>query len=294
MLKPIRRLLPGATYECRYPSSTYRSVDKTKETFIISQKKYFKNVPSYQNIIDIFSGDWISIFPDDCGLITVPGRVRLFEDDRIKHAGKYLGGFENARILEIGPLEGGHSYLLEQMGAREIVAVEANARAFLKCLCTKEILGLKRVHYKLGDCIEYLAANPLEEFDVIIASGILYHLQDPVLLLDHVSRVTSKLYLWTHYFNREVMTDKVKSGKFESKMESVDYGGATYDLVKQYYEEVLLSKARFSGGTEIYSRWMTRESLLDCLKNVGFRNVHVLNDEVNHPHGPAISICAMK
>ena len=44
-------------------------------------------------------------------------------------------------VLELGPLEGAHTYQLHQRGAN-IVAVEASKQAYLKCLITKEIVGL--------------------------------------------------------------------------------------------------------------------------------------------------------
>ena len=50
-----------------------------------------------------------------------------------------LAGFG---ILELGPLEGAHTYRLEQLGAERILAIEANVEAYLKCLIVKEILGL--------------------------------------------------------------------------------------------------------------------------------------------------------
>lgn len=41
--------------------------------------------------------------------------------------------------------------MLEQAGAAEVVAVEANTRSFLKCLCIKEVLGMRAVRFLLGD-----------------------------------------------------------------------------------------------------------------------------------------------
>ncbi len=42
--------------------------------------------------------------------------------------------------------------MLENMGASSVIAIEANSRAYLKCLITKEILNLR--------CSRFLIFNP--------------------------------------------------------------------------------------------------------------------------------------
>ena len=87
-------------------------------------------------------------------------RRRFFDDGRIQFAVGRFGGVQGLSILELGPLESGHPYMLQKAGAREIVAVEANTRAYLKCLIAKEVLGLEAAHFTLGDFEEYLRAPP--------------------------------------------------------------------------------------------------------------------------------------
>ena len=67
-----------------------------------------------------------------------------------------LGGVRDLSILELGPLEGGHTYWLEKMGAKSILALEANTRAFLKCLVVKEVYGLERAKFLCGDFMGFL------------------------------------------------------------------------------------------------------------------------------------------
>ena len=64
-----------------------------------------------------------------------------------------IGGVTEKTILELGPLEGGHSYMLDRAGAAQVVAIEGNARAYLKCLIVKELLGLPRVQFLCGDSV---------------------------------------------------------------------------------------------------------------------------------------------
>ena len=135
------------------------------ETMSDSLEYYTRVAPSNQAMLDIFKGQWSSKMPDATGLETTPGPAGLFEDQRITWAGQVFGGFDGKRILELGPLEGGHSYMLHKAGASQVVAVEANSKAFLKCLIVKQIFDLTNVEFLFGDVA---LAQPALEF--------LYHL----------------------------------------------------------------------------------------------------------------------
>ena len=78
--------------------------------------------------------------PRNSDLKSTPGFAQLFEDDRILWDEEKLGKFLSKRVLELGPLEGAHTYMLQQLGAKEIISIESNKRAFLKCLIIKNIL----------------------------------------------------------------------------------------------------------------------------------------------------------
>jgi hypothetical protein len=69
--------------------------------------------------------------------------------------------------------------MLQRMNAKKIVSIEANTRAFLKCLCIKEIFNLDCVKFKLGDFIQFLEKTN-SKFDLVFASGVLYHMLEPI------------------------------------------------------------------------------------------------------------------
>lgn len=111
---------------------------------------YVASMPHPQNALNIFKGEWVSRLPEPYASLEA-GKLALFEDVRIKWAETELSGFQNKSILDLGPLEGAHPHMFERLGAKEIVSIEGDTRAFLKCLITKELLGLKRVSYQCGD-----------------------------------------------------------------------------------------------------------------------------------------------
>jgi hypothetical protein len=253
---------------------------------------YILSEPSDQNILDLFQGEWSSQLPAHSQLVTQPGTADLFRDPRIDWAETTLGRFFGKEILELGPLEGGHSYLLQNRGANRIVSIEANTRAFLKCLCVKEIFNLDRVEFKLGNFIPFLEKNGLK-YDAVLASGVLYHMEEPLKLLELISKATDKVFIWTHYFDEEIILRRPEiSAKF-SPLNSVEYGGIGYEYSSQSYNEAL-GWAGFCGGSQKTSKWLTRHSLLEALKNFGFVNLEIGFDMPDHPNGPALAIAAKK
>ena len=164
---------------------------------------YVTSAPGPQNALNIFEGQWTSQLPHGGQGLTA-GSTPLFEDPRVTWAIERLGGVQDRTVLELGPLEGGHSYMLENAGARSVLAMESNTNAFLRCLIVKEILCMKKVRFLCGDFRQFLSSNE-QHFDVVFASGVLYHMTNPVRLLFDISRSCRKVFLWTHYYDRALI-----------------------------------------------------------------------------------------
>lgn len=254
--------------------------------------QYISEAPSAQNALDIFAGEWSSKFPEHLNLKTLPGFAPLFEDFRITWAHTLFGGFSGQKVLELGPLELGHSYMLHQLGAERIDAVEANTRALLKCLIVKEILSADRVHLMLGDFVEYLRQTS-ESYDWVVASGVLYHMKDPLEVLDLISQRASRLLLWTHYYDLDAIdSSKRLAGKFGSP-ELILRNGVTIQIARYEYQEAL-NWSGFCGGSAEYSKWIAKDSLIEYLGALGYNEIEIGEDNKDHPNGPAVLLCAHK
>lgn len=277
-----------------------RCFGRTNESESRHEKPEVRNVndyyvvksPSQQNVLDLFSGEWSSAMPEGSGLATSPGQVGLFDDARVHWAEKFFGGFTAMDILELGPLEGAHSYMFSRRGARNILAIEANSRAFLKCLCIKEIFRLSNVEFTLGDFNKYLVSCS-RRFDLVFASGVLYHMADPIEFLESVARVSDRLFIWTHYYDEKIISgNRNLSHKF-APLKSMVRNGFSYQCSTQEYKESL-QWAGFCGGPGVTSEWLTRDSILDFLNVSGFKNVQIEFDQPQHPNGPAFAICVQR
>lgn len=253
---------------------------------------YVLTEPKDQNVLDLFKGQWSSRLPDDFGLDTQPGAARLFEDDRVAWTEEIFGKFSDWKILELGPLEGGHSYMFQSRNASKVISIEANTRAFLKCLCIKEILGLDRVEFKLGDFMSFLE-NDDSKYDLVFASGVLYHMEEPVKLLKLISKVSDRLFLWTHYYDREIILNKEEISQKFSPVSSFEFDGVAYECSTQSYQDSL-EWLGFCGGPKPISKWLTRDSILKALRQFGFTDIQFNFDHPDHQNGPAFAICAKK
>jgi len=254
---------------------------------------YVLKEPSNQNILDIFKGEWSSRLPDEYGLVTEPGTARLFEDERVVWAEQVFGKFSNWTILELGPLEGGHSYMFQKRNAKKVIAIEANTRAFLKCLCIKEIFKLDRVEFKLGDFIIFLEHENSKKYDMVFASGVLYHMQEPIKLLKLISKVTERVYIWTHYYDQQIITNRKELKDKFGPLSLYEYEGVSYKCSTFFYKDAL-NWSGFCGGPRLTSKWLTRDSIIKALKQFGFSEIQINFDMPNHPNGPAFAICAQK
>ena len=253
--------------------------------------EYVHGPSSDQNALDIFKGQWSSQLPGVWKELKA-GTATLFDDARIQWAAEQLGGFKGQRIIELGPLEGGHTYMLESLGAESILAIEANKRAYLKCLIVKEILGLSRSRFLLGDFVSFLRGNETP-FDVCIASGVLYHMHNPCELIHLISKATKKVVLWTHFYDKELIDAKgIVADKFSGGIKK-SYNGFDHILYKYFYGDAL-KWTGYCGGSSSYSYWMSREDILACLRFFGFQNLTIGFEEPEHVNGPCFAIVARR
>lgn len=253
--------------------------------------KYFTTYPSSQNALDIFKNEWSSKFPSEINNLQA-GTTPLFEDPKVIWAINELGGIENKKILELGPLEGGHTYILEKNEATSILSIEANSRAYLKCLITKEILDLKRSHFLCGDFVEYLKTNTTK-FDLCLAAGVLYHQINPAEFIHLISKSSDNLYMWTHYYDEKFISqNKNISNKFPFH-KTADYNGFKHTLHRYEYFTALDWQG-FSGGTSEYSNWLSKDELLQCLKINGYNKISINFEQPNHPNGPSFALVCRK
>jgi len=256
------------------------------------EQRYVTSAPEPSNALEIFKGAWSSKLPSPLEHLKA-GPSPLFDDERIHWFIREIGGAGGKSALDLGPLEGGHSYMLEKMGATRVTGVEANTHAYLRCLIIKEILHLERVEFLCGDFVEYLRMTDMQ-FDLCIASGVLYHMRNPAELIALIAKRCNKsLFLWTHYYNADLIAKSPIKRFIHKEGTEAEYGGFNHMLYRYEYQQ-RSDWATFCGGSAPYSNWMTRLDIMECLKFFGFHDIRINFDMPNHQNGPAIALAAFK
>lgn len=222
---------------------------------------YERRTPSRQTIIDIFAAGWKSALPDGQS-----GKADLFDDRRLAWLDhKIPDGLQGKSVLELGPFEGYHTYQLDQMGAGEIVSVEGNSITFLKCLCVKEMYALK-AGFAFGD-IQAFLDHCDRRFDLVFASGVLYHSQEPVRFIEQAARIATHLYIWTHYYSQAIpqLSNGQEKHFIPDRNRVLTLGTRQIQLyARSYLMPGYRSKLPmyWEGGQEDVSYWLAKDDLL--------------------------------
>jgi hypothetical protein len=254
---------------------------------------YATKEPTAQQTLDLFRGKWASRMPAALGSCEA-GEAALFEDPRVDWAISKLADLgvavAGSSVLELGPLEGGHTYRLARAGAKSVTAVEANPEAFLKCLLLKELLGMERVNFLFGDGVSFLRKIG-HTYDIGFASGLLYHLARPVEFLEYLCQRTRAIFLWTVYWDEAFSRRQPEKKAGTSGIASAVHAGFPHTLHRHDYGDGV-DYGRFWGGGEANSNWMEKDEILKALAHFGFGRQIVELEE--NPNGAALRVAATR
>jgi hypothetical protein len=178
-----------------------------------------------------------------------------------------LCDLEGKRILELGPLEGGHTLAMSKLGPREIVAVEGRPENFIKCAIIKTLYDLNNTRFVLDD-LRSATLEKLGRFDICVCLGVLYHLPNPYRVLQAISAVADRVYIWTQH-----SSDSYPEGDM-IKIELEGFvGNAKRASEGKYYSEVL---SKSQAGLQERSVWFSLNDLVAAVHDAGFDDVEVL------------------
>ena len=212
-------------------------------------------------------GPWITQFVIDG--VPSGGEYQVVNDRRVQ---QFLERFPNVRtILELGSLEGGHTFMLARHpGVERVLAIEGRLANIDRAKFIGSLLGVSNVEFKQAN-LEELQLPSLGRFDAIFCCGLLYHLPEPWKLISQTPLVAPSIFVWTVYANEN-----------EANIQIDDLRGREY--IEGGVNEPL-------SGLSPKSIWLTLPSLLELLKRSGYGNIEVIEKQQN-PNGPAVSLVA--
>ncbi len=199
---------------------------------------------------------------------TYGGGISAVGDVRVE---RFLRYAPKARtILELGSLEGAHSFILAENGER-IVALEGREANLRKARFVQQLLKIGNVKFEQAN-LEDADLAAFGEFDAVFCCGLLYHLPEPWRLLERLPAVAPLLFIWTQYAAENEARDIGRGLRAKTHIE----GGADEPL----------------SGLSPTATWLTHESLRDLLRACGYQRVDVIHDDPAHANGPAVTIGA--
>ncbi|HEU5078579.1 MAG TPA: class I SAM-dependent methyltransferase [Opitutaceae bacterium] len=254
---------------------------------------YASKAPSPQLTVDLFEGEWVSKFPAPLGYLQA-GQAGLFEDPRVDWAREKLAEFgvhvKGSTVLELGPLEGGHTYRLSQYEAASVTAIEAHPRAFLRCLVAKELLGMQRVNFLYGDALAFLREST-NEYDIGFACGFLYHMVNPVEAIEQLSRRCRSVFLWTVHWDPERNGPNAEGLDIKGPPFAAEHAGFKHTLHRHDYGSGF-DYNKFFGGPASHAHWMEKEDILAAFRHFGMGRITV--EFESNPNGRALRLVAAR
>jgi 2-polyprenyl-3-methyl-5-hydroxy-6-metoxy-1,4-benzoquinol methylase len=171
---------------------------------------------------------------------------------------------DQCRILDIACAEGPYAIECALRGA-EVVATEGRASNANKARFVAEALGLARMEVRQDD-VRNLSRESYGEFDVVICSGILYHLDQPDIFhfIEHVAEVCKPggMTIVDTQISLQPRVSFTHRGR--------TYSGCYYFEHPPDATEAARLLQRWASIDNVRSAWLTRPSLYNLLHEVGF------------------------
>jgi SAM-dependent methyltransferase len=224
-------------------------------------------------------------------LTTMTGRPDFLKTDRRLQAVTrvltvlYRNKLTGLRIADLGCLEGGFSLALAMRGA-DVTGIEARRANLEKCFVLQEHFRLPNLRFVQLD-VKGFTSEVLGTFDVVLALGILYHLDKPVEWLQQISEATHGLLVVdSHYAPEEDTSLGLLAPSLArlGKLQRIDVGGCEYEG-RSYAEYENDAKFHIQRETSLWSSysnresfWLTKKSLLTALLRSGFDLVFEQHD----------------
>lgn len=179
------------------------------------------------------------------------------------------GSLAGRTVVDLGCLEGGFTLAFAHRGAELSVGIEARKISVRRCELARSLLGVTNAEFVLADITEELGRR--DRFDVVFASGILYHVSDPAELLCSVRSACRQVALIdTHVARPDVATHDC-SDVVTRQLCGRSYRGRMYPEypVGEDQREDLL----WAAWNDADSFWPMEDDLVAMIHDAGFRSI---------------------
>lgn len=131
------------------------------------------------------AGAWQQRIDLGDGVVTIPGDEPIYHEREWALLAPALS-LDGARVLDVGTNAGYFALQCKRAGAARVLGLEPVPHSYRQALLCRDALGLN-IEYRHQDASVIAALE--ETFDLVIFTGILYHLKNPLGVLEDVGRV---------------------------------------------------------------------------------------------------------
>lgn len=180
-----------------------------------------------------------------------------------------LINFQGKSIIELGPLEGGNSIILENFNIQSNISIEGRVESYLKCCMIKNIYDLNKTKFYLDDVMN-ISEEKYGTFEIAVVLGLLYHLDNPLKLLKKIGAMVDTVILSTHYADEASPYRNAK--EIQITEDDRIYQG------RMYIENPEIDP---NAGLQNYSFWPYEKDLFNMCNDSGFKKINVIKKNVN-------------
>jgi tRNA (mo5U34)-methyltransferase len=128
---------------------------------------------------------------------TLPPDVLPIHQTRLEMVSRVVDHYFGDRLDEIGCVdvgchEGFYSVAMARKGVHHVRGIDVREANLVKARFVAQVLGLRNVVYQQGNC-EDLQGEDSGQYELCLCLGLLYHLENPMLCLRNISRITGEL-----------------------------------------------------------------------------------------------------
>ena len=200
------------------------------------------------------------------------GGISAVGDERLERFFSYAPNAET--ILELGALEGAHTFIMAQRpGTKRVVALEGREANLRKARFVQDLLQIRNIEFAQAN-LERSDLGAFGKFDAVFCCGLLYHLPEPWKLIEQCPAIAPVLFIWTQYAAENEAHDVGRGLRGKIHVE----GGRDEPL----------------SGMSATATWLTLDSLRALLVASGYGSVEVIYDDPGHANGPAVTIGARR
>jgi SAM-dependent methyltransferase len=228
-------------------------------------------------------GPWFSVYDFGNDLKTKSARntdSSYFKRraERIFHVLTHLVDPPQSTLLDVGCADGYFSFEAARQGFKSVFGVDFRPDHVARARHANRYFCMNNVNFEIGNVYDLSSTQGiLNRYDIVLFQGLLYHLENPVLAMRNIAKVTSKICFvagWTK-------TDTV-APSFRIEAESDDYIQGDTNISMRPSPDAMHKVCSLTGFQRTFEYDLA--TVADCQWNTNsqWRELFAIKDSVRH------------